>query len=78
MTRSLRVCPRLLVLLLGLTQHLAACWGHLASRTLNHDALEALCSSAELVARRRRLRHARFIRAILTIVRAWHREQQLF
>ena len=60
------------------TQHLAACWGHLAFRTLNHDALEALCSSAELVARRRRLRHARFIRAILTIVRAWHREQQLF
>ena len=31
-----------------------------------------------LVARRRRLRHARFIRAILTIVRACHREQHLF
>ena len=41
-----------------------------------HDAVAVVITTR--TAHTRSLRHARFIRAILTIVRAWHREQHVF
>ena len=41
-----------------------------------HDAVTVVITPR--TAHARSLRHARFIRAILTIVQAWHREQHVF